>query len=243
MTTDLLQDPAAQHLKELARAAAFDTAPLDLAPRVLGQARNRRRTGLGIAALGTLACGGAIAAAALSGGRFVLHYQPSESMAPTVAVAEQVELDRTLQPVKGDVVLYDQTIEQGRYEFLKRVVALGGDTIACPPDSGGRCRALLVNGIPQMEPYVTGGQGEPFSAVQVPAGHLFMLGDARDVSADSRQYGTVPQTDVQAVAVQILGTDGSRRPVAGAPAHETSGDGAHVDPADPVPPAPASPAS
>jgi signal peptidase I len=82
-------------------------------------------------------------------------------------------------------------------DFVKRVIGLPGDTVKCC-DARGR---VTVNDVPLDEPYVfdnTPADQRPFGPVNVPAGRLFVMGDHRHVSADSRQYlqdrwqGTVP---------------------------------------------------
>ena len=86
-------------------------------------------------------------------------------------------------------------------DFVKRVVAVGGDTVKCC-DSAGR---VEVNGVGLVEPYVY--QDDPitersFGPVTIPAGRLFMMGDHRSDSEDSRAYigdqwkGTIPISDV-----------------------------------------------
>jgi signal peptidase I len=82
-------------------------------------------------------------------------------------------------------------------DFVKRVIGLPGDTVKCCDDRG----RMTVNDVPLDEPYIfdnTPAEQRPFGPVNVPAGRLFVMGDHRHVSADSRQYlqdrwqGTVP---------------------------------------------------
>jgi signal peptidase I len=86
-------------------------------------------------------------------------------------------------------------------DFVKRIIAVGGDKVQCC-DRDGR---VMVNGVSLTEPYIY--QDDPideraFGPVTVPAGRLFMMGDHRSDSADSRVYlkdqfsGTVPVSDV-----------------------------------------------
>lgn len=92
-------------------------------------------------------------------------------------------------------------------DFVKRVIAVGGQTIACC-DSKNR---VTVNGKPLDEAYVPLPDGSkglyfipeagparqvPFGPVQVPEGELWMMGDSRNNSSDSRVHGPVPVENV-----------------------------------------------
>jgi signal peptidase I len=100
----------------------------------------------------------------------------------------------------------------GEKDFIKRVVGLPGDRVSCC-DGGGR---IFVNGRALDEPYVE--QDSPlevepdprvcrsrrFDEVVVPAGQLFVMGDHRIVSQDSRCQGTVPIENVIGRAFVIV---------------------------------------
>ncbi|MFJ1751749.1 signal peptidase I [Kitasatospora sp. NPDC088134] len=119
----------------------------------------------------------------------------SNSMAPTYTAGQQVTLigvhpDRIR---RGDVVLIDYRIaaDQEPIQALRRVVALGGDRI-------GDCvgSRMQLNGAPLDEPYLRGGtsNGRACFDVTVPEGQMFLLGDNRTASIDSRQWRSVPLT-------------------------------------------------
>ncbi|MFE7589890.1 signal peptidase I [Kitasatospora sp. NPDC057512] len=126
---------------------------------------------------------------------------PTASMHPTLRVGDTV-LARTVgggDIGRGDVVVFRDQAWGGEL-MVKRVVAVGGDTVA----TSGADHRLTVNGQPVDEPYLAtqGGQGQPFS-VTVPQGRLFLLGDNRVGSLDSRTHlevdgGTVPAEAVEA---------------------------------------------
>jgi signal peptidase I len=78
--------------------------------------------------------------------------------------------------------------------LIKRVIGLPGDTVACCDDDG----RLTVNGVPLDETYLYPGNvpsGTTFSET-VPAGRLWVMGDHREISEDSRVHGTVPEDSV-----------------------------------------------
>ncbi|OKK20394.1 signal peptidase [Streptomyces sp. CB00455] len=92
-------------------------------------------------------------------------------------------------------------------DLIKRVIGVGGDTVACC-DAKGR---ITVNGAPLDEPYVNPGNApsEIRFEVRVPAGRLFVMGDHRANSADSRYHldeafdGTIDENGVVGEAVVI----------------------------------------
>jgi signal peptidase I len=116
----------------------------------------------------------------------------SGSMAPTVCTGDVVVVDH-LRPDRGlavdDIVTFASPVDGS--EQIKRVVALGGQRVAIAD------AVLLVDGQPVDEPYVDHASidGVYFGPVVVPAGSVFLLGDAREVSIDSRAFGPLP-TDV-----------------------------------------------
>jgi signal peptidase I len=81
-------------------------------------------------------------------------------------------------------------------DFIKRVIAVGGDTVACCNTKG----QVTVNGVGLDEPYVFRDMGdEPnkkFGPVTISKGNLWVMGDHRDNSEDSRVGGQVPQSKV-----------------------------------------------
>jgi len=141
--------------------------------------------------------------------------QGGVSMEPTVK-AGQVVTARTVtgayEPRRGDVVLFRSPgglWGDRKAPLLKRVVAVGGETIACCDTAG----KVTVDGRPLDEPYVAedASLDEPpnpnncgprrFAAVTVPADSVFVMGDSRARSNDSRCAGPVPASSVFAVMV------------------------------------------
>jgi signal peptidase I len=113
----------------------------------------------------------------------------SGSMAPTVCTGDVVVIDH-LAPqrglVVGDIVTFPSPLTGA--EQIKRVVAVGGQTVAIAD------AVLQVDGHAVPEPYVDTASidGVYFGPVPVPAGTVFLMGDDREVSVDSRVYGPVP---------------------------------------------------
>lgn len=93
-------------------------------------------------------------------------------------------------------------------DFVKRIIAVGGQTVACC-DARNR---VLVDGQPLEEPYIYylpdagPARQAPFGPVTVPAGELWMMGDSRNNSADSRVpgHGAVPISNVIGLARMIV---------------------------------------
>lgn len=109
-----------------------------------------------------------------------------DSMSPTVDDGDQILLDRTGADLgRGDLVVL--TAPDGSGELLKRVVAVGGDRVGI--EDG----ALVVNGAAVVEPQIdrTRIDGEYFGPVSVPTGSIWVLGDNRGDSVDSRSFGPV----------------------------------------------------
>lgn len=243
-----------QTLRDLAAAGAPSVvAPPFLAERVVARrARSKRRRRLTASlTLAGLSVGGSIAARSGGEARFYEVYQPSGAMTPTVGIAETLVVDRTLEPQRDDVVQLS-FVNAGTSLSVKRVIGLPGDVIACPASSDGYCHAWTRNGQALSEPWIgrdrlhppggpaplpgffidRGGRIAAFPAVTVTPGQVFLLGDNRDNAVDSRNSQPVLQqlSAIKGVGVQIIGTDGHRRPIPGAPPHDVPGPGGTIDP-------------
>jgi signal peptidase I len=142
---------------------------------------------------------------------------PSESMEPTLDVGQRVLVDRVSyrlgNPGRGDIVVFkpprgaDENVcgvrhssesacprpTRGRSDtnFIKRVVAVGGDRLRVVD---GR---VYLNGKRQSEPYIhpdsSCGICNLPTEITIPKGYFFMMGDNRGESADSREWGPIPE--------------------------------------------------
>ena len=147
---------------------------------------------------------------------------PSGSMKPTLLVGDHILvnkfiygvkipfLDKTLIPIKnperGDIVVF-KFPEDPTKDFIKRVIAVEGDTVSI------RNKKVYINNKPFEDPYGTfldphikPGAVNPrdnLSAVTVPDDALFVMGDNRDNSHDSRFWGFVDLSAVKGKAFII----------------------------------------
>ncbi len=142
---------------------------------------------------------------------------PSESMVPTLEINQRVLVDRVSyrfsKPDRGDVVVFKPpagadenrcdiphssespcpraTKERSKTNFIKRVVGVGGDRLKV---IDGR---VYINGRRQREPHARPSSDCSIcnlpEEITIPKGQYFMMGDNRGESADSREWGPIPE--------------------------------------------------
>jgi signal peptidase I len=158
---------------------------------------------------------------------------PSGSMQPTLLIGDHILVNKLIygiripftdkrfpefvQPRRGDVIVFVFPEDRTK-DFIKRVVAVAGDTIEI------RNKQLILNGQPVTNPHARYSSNmvypgdmnrrDNMKPETVPPGHLFVMGDNRDESHDSRFWGFVPLEDVKGEAFLIYYSahpDGWRR--------------------------------
>jgi signal peptidase I len=152
----------------------------------------------------------------------------SDSMRPTLAAHERIVVAKagvdTWSLGVGQVVVFDArdlwadpADPQGTV-FVKRIVGVGGDRVACC-DGAGR---LLRNGTAVAEPYLEDpGRDEEQFDVLVQPGHYWLMGDNRADSSDSRAHlgdpggGNVPASRIIGTVEAVVWPPGSTRRVEG----------------------------
>ena len=125
-------------------------------------------------------------------------YIPSESMEPVLEVGDRLLVSklsyRIGDPDPGDVVVFrtPPAMQPAQTaELIKRVVAVGGQTVGA--DNG----RLIVDGVPVDEEYLPDdAYTRDFGPLSVPDGYVFVMGDNRGSSQDSRVFGAIPEDEI-----------------------------------------------
>ena len=140
---------------------------------------------------------------------------PSGSMKPTLQIGDHILVTKFIygikipiirktlvsisEPKRGDMVVFIYPEDRSK-DFVKRVIGIGGDNIEI------RNKKIYLNGFPYNDNYgvytddmIIPGAAQPrdnFGPVTVPPGSVFVMGDNRDQSYDSRFWGFVDLHDV-----------------------------------------------
>jgi signal peptidase I len=152
---------------------------------------------------------------------------PSGSMIPTLVEGDRVLVEKVSyrfgEADRGDVIVFERSVadtggdEDGIWtqvgdafkelfgfptdgqDLIKRVIAVGGETVSA---SEGQ---VQINGEPIDEPYLPEGTTtEPFGPIVVPEDSVFVMGDNRDGSDDSRVFGPIPTDTIVGRALMIV---------------------------------------
>ena len=102
------------------------------------------------------------------------------------------------QPERGDIIVFHHPTDQNQEDLIKRIIGLPGDDVRVA-DGG-----VYVNGTRLKESYISPDRAPAYTDEQVvPANELYVLGDNRNNSSDSHQWGFVPMKDVIGRAIII----------------------------------------
>lgn len=136
----------------------------------------------------------------------VFLYQPVKvegtSMSPLLTDQERIFINKFVyrfEPIqRGDVVVFWYPMDRSK-SFIKRVIALSGDTVEI------RQGRVMVNGKELDEPYVPAqfADRNSLGPAHIPEGSFFVLGDHRNSSNDSRVFGPVPGQFIYGKAVFV----------------------------------------
>ncbi|MDI3540561.1 MAG: signal peptidase [Thermosediminibacterales bacterium] len=126
-----------------------------------------------------------------------------ESMFPTLYDGERLAVNKFIyrigSPQKGDIIVFKYPSDP-RLDYIKRVIAVEGDTIEIKE---GR---VIVNGQVMKEEYIQGETPGNFGPEKVPENHVFVLGDNRKNSKDSRfpSVGYIPFRNLKGKAFFVI---------------------------------------
>ncbi len=148
---------------------------------------------------------------------------PSGSMKPTLLIGDHILVNKFIygikipftektlvslrQPKRGDVIVFKYPLDTKK-DYIKRVIGLPGDRVELSN------KELVINGQKVEDPrakYSLHGNLRNFGPVSVPDHHLFVMGDNRDESSDSRVWGFVPISYLKGKAFLIYWSWDSRK--------------------------------
>lgn len=131
-----------------------------------------------------------------------------ESMFPTLESNEKLAVEKVSRyfdlPDRGDIIIVQypdeyETEENKDATYVKRVIALPGETVEIK-DS-----IVYINGTALSEPYIN--TAEPYrdmAAITVPEDSVFVMGDNRAHSQDSRTVGAIPRSEIVGHALSVI---------------------------------------
>lgn len=125
-----------------------------------------------------------------------------DSMEPSLHDGERLLVDKVTYrfrpPERGEIIVFAYP-KDPRRKFIKRVIGVPGDVVEI------RNRTLVINGTPIEETYIRGPMYQPYGPVTVPEGTVWVLGDNRNNSEDSRfpDVGAVPLNHVVGRALLV----------------------------------------
>ena len=116
----------------------------------------------------------------------------SQSMEPNLHENQQLIVDKLSyhlrQPERGEIVVLE--VEDSAIPYIKRVIGLPGETLEI------RDNRVLIDGEVLSEPYLADVMQQNYGPIHIPEGHVFVMGDNRSYSRDSRVIGPIPIENV-----------------------------------------------
>ncbi len=132
-----------------------------------------------------------------------LYVVDGPSMEPTLWTNERLVVNKFIydftKPKRGQVIVFEYPKDHSR-NFVKRVIAIPGDTIQIKDDH------VFLNGKMLSEPYILNNTLGNYPLTKIPPGHIFVMGDNRNNSEDSRfsDVGFVPYNLIEGQAVLVF---------------------------------------
>lgn len=122
------------------------------------------------------------------------------SMLPTLHNGDRVLVNKLAfdfeQPKTGEIIVFQSPVIPSQ-DWIKRVIGVPGETVSI------RHNVVYINGKKYPEPFLKYRQSPNYGPAKVPPGHLFVLGDNRPISYDSRYFGMLSEKRVKGQAFLI----------------------------------------
>lgn len=122
------------------------------------------------------------------------------SMLPTLHNDDRVLVNKLAfdfgKPQTGEIIVFQSPVIPSQ-DWIKRVIGVPGDTVSI------RHNVVYINGKKYPEPFLKYRQSQNYGPAKVPPGYLFVLGDNRPISYDSRYFGMLSEKRVKGQAFLI----------------------------------------
>jgi signal peptidase I len=125
---------------------------------------------------------------------FPSYYVEFSSMEPNIHPGQRLVINKVVynlhEPERGDIIVFSNPINPEGKDYIKRIIALPGETIEI------KAGIVYINGLKLDEPYIEDLSSRSFQEQKMPENEYFVLGDNRNNSDDSRTGWTVPRQDI-----------------------------------------------
>jgi len=122
---------------------------------------------------------------------------PTESMYPTIHPKDMMIFKKTQNVERGDIIFFHFPLDEQQM-YLKRVIGIPGDVIEVKEGF------VYLNGTALNEPYIHQQPGYTMEEMTVPAGKVFVLGDNRNNSFDSHEWGFVEVEKIKGKVLAVI---------------------------------------